>query len=88
MWVKKGANQNQNSKKLIIQKILKMIWTLFLILKNVYFINELKKLSALTKPAKVFNMSNKVLLCYFYSLNLNLTHFYPRVSLKNFNSDV
>ena len=56
MWVKKGANQNQNSKKLILQKILKMIWTLFLILKNVYFINEFKKLSAPTKLAKVLNM--------------------------------
>ena len=75
MWVKKGENQNQNSKKLIIQKILKMIWTLFPILKNVYFIYEFKKLITLTKPAKVFNMSNIVLLCYFYSINLNLTHF-------------
>ena len=67
MWIKKGANQNQNSKKLIIQKMLKMICTLFLILKFLYFINAFKKLSALTKPVKVLNMSYNVLLCYFYS---------------------
>ena len=52
MWVKKGANKNQNSKKLIIQNMLKIICTLFLILKFLYFINDFKKLSALTKPAK------------------------------------
>ena len=66
MRVKKGANQNQNSKKIILQKILKMIWASFLMLKFLYFIHDCKKLSAVTKSAKVLNLSNKVLLCYFY----------------------